>query len=171
MTKGKDVYAKNIVVKNDPKSKITLEDRKQQANLAQTLFDMNENLAYKVYELDETLKTLDELEKKDKSFTKIKNDFQKQKEKMVITTGDNYVGSAEPQLREKLATLYASIASQFAAPTNSQLQNFETVKDLYDTSLKELEQLNSKNRKKIEDKAKSENIPFVIKTKDEFING
>ena len=91
MNKGKDVYAKNIVVKNDPKSKITLEDRKQQANLAQTLFDMNENLAYKVYELDETLKTLDELEKKDKSFTKIKNDFQKQKEKMVITTGDNYV--------------------------------------------------------------------------------
>ena len=171
MTKGKDVYAKNIVVKNDPKSKITLEDRKQQANLAQTLFDMNENLAYKVYELDETLKTLDELEKKDKSFTKIKNDFQKQKEKMVITTGDNYVGSAEPLLREKLATLYASIASQFAAPTNSQMQNFETVKDLYDTSLKELEQLNSKNRKKIEDKAQSENIPFVLKTKDEFING
>ena len=79
------------------------------------------------------------------------DDFQKQKEKMVITTGDNYVGSAEPQLREKLATLYASIASQFAAPTNSQMQNFETVKDLYDTSLKELEQLNSKNRKKIEE--------------------
>ena len=49
MTKGKDVYAKNIVVKNDPKSKITLEDRKQQANLAQKLFKMNENLAYKVY--------------------------------------------------------------------------------------------------------------------------
>ena len=90
---------------------------------------------------------------------------------MVITTGDNYVGSAEPLLREKLATLYASIASQFAAPTNSQLQNFETVKDLYDTSLKELEQLNSKNRKKIEDKAKTENIPFVLKTKEEFING
>ncbi len=38
-----------------------------------------------------------------------------------------------------------------------------------DTYLKELEQLNSKNRKKIEEKAKSENIPFVMKTKDEFI--
>ncbi|WP_234110653.1 MULTISPECIES: VPS10 domain-containing protein [Chryseobacterium] len=170
MTKGKEVYTKNIVVKNDPKSKISAEDRKKQSELSQILFDMNENLAYKVYELDETLKVLNELEKKDKSFTKLKDAFQKQKEKMVITTGDNYVGTAEPQLREKLGELYSSVVTQFAAPTNSQLQNFENVKERYDNSLEELDQLNAKNRKKIEDKAKSENIPFVLKTKDEFIS-
>ncbi len=170
MTKGKETYTKNITVKNDPKSSITPEERKKQAELTKTLFDMNELLAYRVYEVDETLKVLDELEKKDKAFTKIKSAYQKLKTTLVVTTGDSYVGSAEPELREKLASLYATIANNFTAPTNAQMQNFENIKERFDNSLKELDNLNSKYRKKIEDNAKSENIPFELKTKEEFIN-
>jgi hypothetical protein len=32
---------------------------------------------------------------------------------MVVTTGDGYVASAEPQLREKVGELYASVAGNF----------------------------------------------------------
>ena len=45
------------------------------------------------------------------------------KETLVITTGDNYVGSAEPQLREKIANLYAKLASSYDVPSQAELDN------------------------------------------------
>ena len=47
---------------------------------------------------------------------KIKSAYEPLKAKMVATTGDNYVGAAEKQLREKFGELYSNIASNFTAP-------------------------------------------------------
>ena len=53
-----------------------------------TLYDMTQELAYIVYELDALL----ELEKN----KRLKSKLEDLKETLVITTGDNYVGAAEP---------------------------------------------------------------------------
>ena len=44
---------------------------------------------------------------------------------LVVTTGDNYVGAAEPQLREKIANLYGEVLSYAGKPTNAQLKNLD----------------------------------------------
>ena len=66
-----------------------------------------------------------------KANNKIDAEFNALKNTMVVTTGDMYVGAAEPQLREKLSTIYASVAQQFDAPSPSQKDNIENVMDLY----------------------------------------
>ena len=43
------------------------------------------------------------------------------KETMVITSGDNYVGAAEPQLREKMTNLFQRVESNPGAPTPNEL--------------------------------------------------
>lgn len=169
MTKGKDTFTKDIIVKNDPKSAVTTEDRKKQAETTQLLFEMNESLAYTVYQLDENLKLIEKLKEKDKSFDKINTAFNNLKETLVITKGDNYVGSSEPQLREKLTELYSTIAGNFTAPSNSQMQNYEALKERYDNAMKNYQDLENKYKKKILDKAKAENIATEIKTKEEFL--
>ena len=77
-------------------------------------------MAYIVYEIDETIKLLDLLVEKNKAFSKddlkIKSAYEPLKAKMVATTGDNYVGASEKQLREKFGELYSNIASNFTAP-------------------------------------------------------
>ena len=55
---------------------------------------------------------------------------------MVITTGDNYVGAAEPQLREKLGALYSKIAQGFAPPTNAEKDNMKLLVDRFGTQPK-----------------------------------
>ena len=64
---------------------------------------------------------------------------------LVITTGDNYVGSAEPQLREKMADLYSKIADSYDKPSNAELESlavieerFEKAKEVYENSEEKL---------------------------------
>jgi hypothetical protein len=42
---------------------------------------------------------------------------------LVITTGDNYVGTAEPQLREKISKLYGIVVSNYEAPSPAQVES------------------------------------------------
>jgi photosystem II stability/assembly factor-like uncharacterized protein len=173
ITKGKEVYTHDIKVINDPKSSITPADRLAQKETTRTLFNMNEELAYAVYEIDETVKLLTQLSDKNKKYSKeglkIKTAFENLKAKMVVTTGDNYVGASEPQLREKLGELYATIASNFTAPTASQLENMEVIKNRFDSSLNEFKTLKSKNEASYLKQTKENNIPFTLKTFKEFI--
>ena len=87
---------------------------------------------------------------------------------MVATTGDNYVGAAEKQLREKLGELYSNVASNFTAPSASQLENMEAIKELFDNSMKEFKTLKAKNESSIKKQAVLTGIPFVLKTFEEF---
>ena len=173
LTKGKEVFTHNIKVLNDPKSSITAADRLKQKETTRTLFNMNEELAYTVYEIDETVKLLDQLMEKNKKFTKegtkIKAAFETLKAKMVVTTGDNYVGAAEPQLREKLGELYATIASNFTAPSPSQLENMEVIKTRFDNSINEFKALKSKYQPAYQKQANENTISFALKTFNEFV--
>ncbi len=173
LTKGKETYTKVFKVVNDPKSVIGAADRLKQKQITKVLFDRNEELAYTVYQIDESLKLIDKIVEKNKNFskdgTKVKTTYNTLKEKLVVTTGDNYVGSAEPQLREKLGDLYATIASNFTAPSASQLENMEALKLRFDDSKKEFETLKSKNDANLKKQAEANGLEIKIKTFAEFI--
>ena len=133
---------------------------------------MTEELAYAVYEIDETVKLLTQLIEKDKNYskegTKIKTDFSTLKAKLVVTTGDKYVGSVEPQLREKMEELFTNIASNFSAPSATQLESLESVKQLFNSSLTAFKTFKTKNETSYLKKVKETNTPFVLKTFEEF---
>ncbi len=174
ITKGKETFTQTFKVVNDPKSAITAADRKKQKETTKLLFDMNQELAYTVYQIDETVKNIDKLIEKNKDFAKegakIKTAYENQKAKMVITTGDNYVGSAEKQLREKLGDLYAKIAQNFNAPSPSQLENLESIKQLFETSINDFKNLKVKYETAIQKQFVKTQTPNVFKTFEEFIN-
>ena len=43
---------------------------------------------------------------------------------LVITTGDNYVASADPELREKMGDLYSGVAGNYGKVTGARKENF-----------------------------------------------
>jgi len=116
---------------------------------------MTQELAYLVYELDEVL-TNAESQKDKKTIEKLNA----LKETLVITTGDNYVGSAEPQLRERMADLYSKVASGYDKPTSAELQNLEVISSRFNDAKGAFLKIKNKYLKKQE-------IP--LKTFEEFL--
>ncbi|NHM01886.1 WD40/YVTN/BNR-like repeat-containing protein [Flavobacterium difficile] len=175
LTKGKDKYTQEFEVINDPKSPISTASRAEQRTTTKMLFDKVQNLAFMVYEIDEMIQLNEKIVSKDKSYAKTANkinaELNKLKNTMVITTGDNYVGSAEKQLREKLGAIYASIAGQYDAPSPSQKANIESVLELFNKAEAEFKKLEKTHLSKILEKAKKTNPEYKLKTFDEFIAG
>ena len=158
---------------NDPKSVISEAERNKQAETTKMLFDKNEELAYMVYELDEMISLNKKIMEKDpksaKTNGKIDSELNSLKNTMVVTTGDMYVGAAEPQLREKLSTIYATVASQFDAPSPSQVSNIENVMDKFNTAASGFKDLKGKYKSKLMEQAAKLEIPFTLKTFEEFL--
>ena len=102
-----------------------------------------------------------------KSFYHIKNKvllhdwkLNELKETLVITTGDNYVGMAKRQLREKMADLYSKIASSYDKPSENELNNLSLIEDEFNRAKIKFNKL--KKKVKIED--------LSLKSFDEFIS-
>ena len=173
LTKGKETYTHDFDVINDPKSVIMQSSRDEQYKTSHVLFEKVQELAYTVYQIDEMIKVSDELSLKvpalKKSNSKISNELNALKNTMVVTTGDNYVGSAEKQLREKLGAIYSSVASQYDAPSPSQKANIESVMELFNTAKSKFETLKSSYLGKLTDATTKNGIPFKLKTIEEFL--
>jgi len=171
MTKGKDTYKTTITLENDPKSVITDAERKANQETVIKLYDMSEQLAYMVYQIDEIIAKAEEVkEKGGKSADAVIKDLNELKETLVVTTGDNYVDSAEPQLRGKLATLYAKIAGSFEAPSASELDNLALLEERYEKAKNDFSYIQSKRVPKMEKNMDGLGITKVeFKTFDEFI--
>ena len=173
LTKGKETYVKEFQVVNDPKSVISEAERNKQAETTKMLFDKNEELAYMVYELDEMISLNKKIMEKDpksaKTNGKIDSELNSLKNTMVVTTGDMYVGAAEPQLREKLSTIYATVASQFDAPSPSQISNIENVMDKFNTAASGFKDLKGKYKSKLMEQAAKLQIPFSLKSFEEYL--
>ena len=114
-------------------------DYKERDRVSQLLFDMSEFLAYMVYQLDAMI----DHESGNKS-SKILNSMNALKETLVITTGDNYVGAAEPQLREKIATLFSKIATSYDKPSANDMENFDRLTKLMTEANSSFESLKKK---------------------------
>ncbi|PIQ17777.1 MAG: hypothetical protein COW66_10100 [Flavobacteriaceae bacterium CG18_big_fil_WC_8_21_14_2_50_34_36] len=174
MTKGKDTFIQPIELIYDPNSLVTDEGRKERNNMVKILFDMNENLAYTVYKMNISIKRAEDLLLEDANAKKVAqpviNDLNTLLKTMVVTTGDNYVASAEPELREKLADLYSSVTNNYDRPTGAQMANYEAIKEKYDSALTSYKAIHKKQVSKLEDYLKKQNkTPLEFKSFEEFL--
>jgi len=175
LKKGKERYETTFEIKNDPKSYITGSERAEQFTTSNQLFDMQEDLAYMVYQINLiTTKATDAI-KKDAKATKtaqpLIDELDTLKNTLVVTTGDNYVGTAPPQLREKLSTLYSDVAANFEAPSAAQKDNIKLLSDRFKTAQTDFEKIKAKQFSKFLkylEKAGEQAIEF--KTKEAFID-
>lgn len=132
ITKGSEVFEQVIETVYDPRAPFTLQDRKQQEAVTADLFNFTQELAYLVYRIDTHREAILEMRAKQKTSKEtdaLFTELEALRSKLVITTGDNYVGTAEKQLREKLADIYSTIGSYYGAPSASQMENVKSLKD------------------------------------------
>ncbi len=137
--KGRDTYEHTFEIVYDPTSTLSEEDRAIKHRITMKMYDMTQELAYMVYELDAIIEKATELKKK-----KIVASLNNLKETLVITKGDNYVGAAEPQLREKMSDLYSKIASSYDKPSNSELEYLKTIEDRFQKAKKDYGKIRKK---------------------------
>ena len=172
--KGKETYTNDLVIQYDPKSDISLADRKLQEEATKKLYDMSQELAYMVYTLDEYVKIAEGVKARDAKSAKIAapliTELTKLKETLVVTKGDNYVGAAEPQLREKMAELYAKVADSYYKPNQAELSNLEAIESRFNTGKSDYKKIKEKHLPKVIGANSKDAIqPLVLKTFDEFL--
>lgn len=172
MNKGKERYETIVTLKNDPDSPLT--DAERLANYQTTikLYNMSQELAYLVYEIDEILIKTKEVSSNggDKVIKEVVKELNELKESLVITTGDNYVASAEPQLREKLANLYAKVAATFEAPTAAEKENLALLEERFEKAKLQLSVIKSKKMGRMERYMKGNGISAIdLKSFENFI--
>jgi photosystem II stability/assembly factor-like uncharacterized protein len=139
ITKGKDVFEHPLVLVYDPKSIISVNDRNSKQEAVMDMYNMIESLAYDVYCVDAYLTYA-----KDKKSKKLISKLDALKETMVITSGDNYVGASEPQLREKMTDLFQRVESNPGAPSSNELESWLQIKKRYNTTKEALSQIEKK---------------------------
>lgn len=145
-TKGKEKYESKMILKTDPDSSYTDAEREALHKTTMKLYNMTEDLAYLVYKIDGHIDAgADKSDKNSQSMVKKLNAL---KETLVITTGDNYVGSVDKQLREKITDLYAKVAGAFAAPSAPELTNLKILEDQLNDAKKQYEKISQSSIKK-----------------------
>ena len=145
LTKGKETYEHEFELVNDQRSGLSDADRKEKEEITMKLYDMSQDLAYMVYQVDEIIKDAEA-----KSNSKMVMKLNELKKTLVITTGDNYVGAAEPELREKMASLFSRIASSYDKPTQAELVNLAVISKRHDAAKESFEKIKTKYLKKQE---------------------
>ncbi len=175
LKKGKKQFESSIIIKNDPTSLIIEQERIAHQKTANQLFDAMEDLAYLVYKIDQNIKKAEELLKSDPASKKVASSvvttLKDLKETLVVTTGDNYVNEAEPQLREKLSQLYGEVTNQFEKPSFSQLENKEVLETRLNEGKSAFEKINNKQISKFNTYLeKSGATPTKILSKEEFLS-
>ncbi len=126
ITKGKDTFEQEFELTNDPKTSKDPSFFEEKHRITMQLYDMTQELAYMVYQVDLLLEQV--------KSKRIKEKLQALKERLVITTGDNYVGAAEPQLREKMSSLYSKVASSYSKPSPNELEFLEVITERFDAA-------------------------------------
>ena len=151
--KGRDTFEKTIDVTYKNNAGLNEDDRKFQHETVMKLFNMTEELAYMVYVIDELILN-------ENTNESTRSELNELKKSLVITTGDNYVGAAKKQLREKMSDLYSKVASSYDKPSANELENLALIE-------KEMKSAN-KRYSKILKKVNSTLIPE--KSFEDFIN-
>jgi len=174
LTKGKNTYEHIVETTYDASSISTAAERKEQEALTQTLFTMVEDLAYMVHEINETQKVakklIDEKGKGAKEAKKVWDAFEALRKDLVITTGDNYVASAEPELRERMGELYSNVANAYDRVSGAHKQNYELISSEFETEKKRFAGIKAKEgRKFMKVLEKNEFTKPAVQTKQEFL--
>jgi hypothetical protein len=173
MTKGKDTYTTELELKYDPTSLLTETERKQKNEATMKLYNLTEELAYMVYEIDSYIEkgegVIKQNSKSQKIIQPVVDELNTLKKTLVITTGDNYTDTAEPQLREDLVDLYAKLASSFDKPSPAELENMQLILERYDEAVKKFVTVKEKQvGKMIQYLEKNQIEPVSIKPFSDF---
>lgn len=176
LTQGKKTYEHIIDVEYDKNSITTLEERKEQEALTETLFNMVEDLAYMVYEINGTMdKAQEVIENDPKGMKKAQQTYDALNallKELVVTTGDNYVASAEPELREKMGDLYSNIATTYDKVSGSNKDSFELISEEFETAKSKYQTIQDKEVKKFYSYLEKSEIELPkLKSKEEFLQG
>jgi len=160
ITKGNETFEKQIEVIYDSSSSFTLSERAQQQQTTTEVFNMIQDLAYLVYQIDQWDAKATEYKTKhtktEKYVDALRMELTAMRNTLVVTTGDNYVGTAEDELREKLNEIFANVSSYFGAPSSSELANIAALSNelnkakkqfgvIQETSIKALKSLLEKD--------------------------
>ena len=152
LTKGKNTYETTLELQYDDSSLATLEERKEQERMTREMFNMVEDLAYMVYELGENQKAAQNVMENHPKGKKVAQNFydalETLRKDLVVTTGDNYVASAEPELRERMGELYANIASSYDRVSGAQKQNYQLISEEFTAAKKRYQEILDKEGKK-----------------------
>jgi len=173
MTKGKQTYETEVTFENDPKSMLTEAERIANYQSTIKLYDMSQELAYMVYELDQILEKAEEVKEQggNKSAEIIIKELFALKETLVTTKGDNYVDSQEAQLRGDIADLYSKIAGRFDPPSNSELENLKLLEERFNEAKQKFNSIKLKRVPKMEKYMEGKGITSIeIISYEEFIN-
>ena len=174
LTKGKDTYEQVIELIYDETSLGTLAERKEQEALTNTLFNMVEDLAYLVYEITETQKVAQNIIENHpngkKDAQKLYEALENLRKDLVITTGDNYVASAEPELRERMGELYANVAASYDRVSGAQKQNYKLISEEFNKEKLRFKEIMGKEGKKFTSFLEKNNLekPSVL-PKEEYL--
>jgi photosystem II stability/assembly factor-like uncharacterized protein len=173
MTKGKETYTTYLTLTANPNLPYTSEDRKLQQSASIKLYDMTEQLAYLADCVQSIQKQADEKAKKSKKLAKtltaLSQEMDNMNKKMVITTGDNYVASAEPQLREKISEVYGSVVGFAGRPSNSQIESMNTLNNELQELQKKFDEIRDKKLPTINKQIAAEKMEEIkLKTWEEF---
>ena len=174
MVKGNETFETKIKTQYDPQSPFSLKERESQQQVTQELFDFTQDLAYFVYQLDQwdaAIEThVNSQSKPAKYLVQLNTAIDAIRDECVVTKGDNYVGTGEPRLREKLGDIYSTIGGYYGAPSSSQLENVAALRDTYTAQQAAFEKLKSGDLKKLAaELAKSGKPAVMIASKEEFL--
>ncbi len=174
INKGKESYETKIQVDYTKNSIFSLAERKQQFEASKMLYDMNEELAYMVYVMDEYIShsenTVKENSKMKKTGLKLTKELNDLKKVLVITTGDNYVGTVESQLREKMSDIYGAVAGYYGAPTKTQMENVALIEGEMNSARKNYSSIQSGSLSKYVNALKKNEITAPnLKTFEEYV--
>ena len=174
LTKGKKIYEQVIEIKYDEKSIATIEQRNAQEEMTRKLYNMVEDLAFMVYEINsmifETEEVIKDHPKGKKKAEKLKSALETLIKDLVITTGDNYVASAEPELREKMGTLYSGVATSYDRVSGAQQDNFELISESFEKAKAKYQEILNNEGKKFNSFLEKNSIdPDQLKSKEEFL--
>jgi len=174
ITKGTELFEQDIEVKYDLNSIYTLAERSKQQEVTMQLFNNVQDLAYLVYQIDQWDQVVENYIKKNPKASKntiaLGKKLDALREELVVTTGDNYVGTAEPRLREKLSDLYASIANYPGQPSSSQIETIDVLRSDYTNHLNIWNALQSAELKKFISELEKQKLPKVeIKAMEDFL--
>lgn len=152
LTKGKETYEHIIETAYDSSSLSSISDRKEQESLTKELYDMVEDLAYMVYEIGNyqttAKKVIDANGKGTKDAQKYWDTLEALRTDLVITSGDRYVGAAEPELRERMGDLYSNVATSYDIVSGALIQNYELIKEEFATEKSRYQKIQGKEGKK-----------------------
>jgi len=175
LTKDKNVYTTVLKVTDDPRSKHTLKDRKEQMDLIMKVYRLLEDMTFTVDQINGVRSSLDDRAAKLRSndpladrLTALSLQADEFRKKIVATKEGGMI-TGEERLREFAANLYGDLNSYEGRPSQTQVQRADALTRELADLVKDLGTWNGSQLRDIgPELAKAKLEPITLLTRDEW---